>query len=486
MQLYNTKTRQLQEFIPITDKQVLLYTCGPTVYSSPQIGNWVSFLRWDILVRTLQAQGYTVTRVMNITDVGHLVSDADDGEDKMQKGARIDGTTAWQVAKKYTAEFLDGMHQLNCIMPTYITKATDFIPEQIALVQVLEQKGYTYVIDDGVYYDTSKFATYADFARLDLENIKEGARVQVNNQKRNPTDFALWKFSPKGEQRDMEWQSPWGVGFPGWHLECSAMALAKLGKTIDIHTGGIDHIQVHHTDEIAQSEAANEAPFANYWLHNNHMQVEGTKLSKSLGNSYTLQDIVKKGFTLQDFRLFVLQSQYRSENNFSWENLQAAHNRLQNWRHHAALAHQVIQPDEFIGIENLPDSPKQFEELETNHAATKRSKQAVAAFTAAMQHDMDTPAALTAVDDLLNAIDEYGMISFLLQPLTTMLQHVRDYLGLDVFVDDISTDQKELIAQRAAARDNKDWAASDKLRDELLQQGIELKDTKCGQVWQRT
>lgn len=464
MKLYNTKTQQLEDFKSITPNKVLLYTCGPTVYNSPHIGNWVAFLRWDILVRTLMLNNYNVTRVMNITDVGHLTSDEDEGEDKMQKGARREGITAWDVAKKYTKEFIQGMQELNCIMPTYITNATDFIEEQIALVKVLEQKGYTYVIDDGVYFDTSKFIRYADFAHLDLDAIKKGARVEYNQQKRNPSDFALWKFSPKNEKRDMQWQSPWGVGFPGWHLECSAMALAKLGPTIDIHTGGIDHIQVHHTNEIAQSECANDAPFANYWLHNNHMLSNGTKISKSLNNGYTLNDLYHKGYSANDFRIFLLQSNYRTESNFSWDNLQSAKNRLANWANIACLKWQIT---------------------DSNSGYAGQYSNAIKKITNALSNDLDTPTALVEAEKALNYAEKNGITAQTLDDFTKFLEHIQKAFGLKLECKDITNNQKQILDKRSKARANKDWQESDNLRNQLFEQGIEVKDTKVGQIWFR-
>jgi cysteinyl-tRNA synthetase len=260
LRLHNTLTKQIEPFTPQSDNLVKLYTCGPTVYNHLHVGNWTAYIYWDTLVRTLTSSGYTVERVMNITDVGHLVSDEDTGEDKLEKGARREGTTAWEVAKMYSEDFLAGMKKLNLMAPQHITRATDYIPQQLELVRTLHDKGYTYQIDDGIYFDVSRFPSYADFAGLDLDAQKAGARVEHNNQKRNPSDFALWKFSPVGEKRDMEWATPADIldipssdtrmGFPGWHLECSAMAMDIFGPTLDIHTGGIDHIPVHHTNEI--------------------------------------------------------------------------------------------------------------------------------------------------------------------------------------------------------------------------------------------
>ena len=471
MILYNTKTRNLEVLEPIKKGQILLYTCGPTVYNYLTIGNWVSYIKWDILVRALELEGYKVTRVMNITDVGHLVSDADEGEDKMQKGARREGKTAWQIAKMYTDNFLAGIKKLDLIEPTYLTKATDFIKEQIELVKTLEQKGYTYVIDDGVYFDTSKFARYADFARLKLDELKAGARVEHNNKKKNASDFALWKFSQKGETRDMEWDSPWGVGFPGWHLECSAMALTKLGSTIDIHTGGIDHIPVHHTNEIAQSECATGQTFANYWVHNNFLLVNGSKISKSLGNGYTLEDIEAKGFIPEDFKMFVLQSHYRTESNFTWENLEAAKNRLKHWQNMACYVHQARE-------EELPaDDCVTDENLAFLNAINK--------FKQALSTDLDTPNALVAVEDGFSYVEQNGLTINGLANFKKLMTLAEQGLGLKLLTPDLSANQKNILHKREQARASHDWTSSDALRAELAEEGILVKDTKQGQIWTR-
>jgi cysteinyl-tRNA synthetase len=318
------------------------------------------------------------------------------------------------------------------------------------------------VIDDGVYFDTSKFASYADFARLDLADQEAGARVEFNPQKRNPSDFALWKFSPKNEQRDMEWESPWGKGFPGWHLECSAMAIDKLGETIDIHTGGIDHIPVHHTNEIAQSEAATGKTFANYWLHNNFLLVDGTKVSKSIGNTYTLNDLAEKGFTPDDFRMFVLQSHYRTESNFTFENIQAAQNRLNNWRAIAALQWQPVDIPSQTGV----------------FTAAKQN------ILVALQNDLDTPAALIAAESALN-MAENGVAEASNEAFIELLESIELLFGLTVRTNDINEEQKTLISERQAARDSKNWQKSDEIRDILKSQGIEIKDTPSGQTWFR-
>jgi cysteinyl-tRNA synthetase len=468
MKFYNTKTRKVEEFISMVRGEVLLYTCGPTVYDAPHIGNWVAFLRWDILVRTLLANDYKVIRVMNITDVGHLVSDADEGEDKMEKGARREGTNAWEIASKYTKQFLSELGKLNCIPPTYITKATDYINEQIDFIKVLEKKGYTYKTTDGVYFNTAKYSKYADFAQLKLDNLKEGARVEKNTEKQNPSDFALWKFSPKDHKRDMEWESPWGVGFPGWHLECSAMALAKLGPTIDIHTGGIDHIQVHHTNEIAQSECANEKTFAKYWLHNNHILIDGHKISKSLRNIVTLEELNKKGFSASDFRLFVLQSHYRTESNFSWENLESAHNRLLRWKGISSLLYQTKL---FNNRESDENGIKIFESIDK--------------IKECLNNDLDTPGALAVIENSLDLAEKYGINDNEENYFSEFIDAINKLLGLDIDTKDISSENKSLLEQRKIARTESNWQLSDSIRDTLASQGIRINDSKYGQIWHK-
>jgi len=468
MKLYNTLTREPGELRPLNPPEVTVYTCGPTVYDYAHIGHWFTYIRWDTLIRALQASGYAPKWVMNITDVGHLVSDADEGEDKLEKGAKREGKTAWEVAEFYTKDFLREMDLLDIQKPTYLTRATEHIAEQIELVQKLEAKGYTYVIDDGVYYDTAKFPRYGDFARLDIEEQQAGARVEYNQQKRNPTDFALWKFSPKGQKRDMEWDSPWGIGFPGWHIECSAMSMKYLGETLDIHTGGIDHIPVHHTNEIAQSEAVTGKPFANMWLHSNHVLIEGEKISKSLGNGIRLDDITKRGISLEAFRLHVLESHYRSQSKFSWESLEAAQNRLNDIYAWADLRYQP-------SADSMPD------ELDQLFKSTRED------ILAALQDDLNTPIALAAFGKLINYMSNIPIPGVEGKYTDGTLAFLESVFGLPLANrSDITTEQKELIASRENARKNKDWAAADAARDKLLEQGIGLRDKPYGVQWYRT
>jgi cysteinyl-tRNA synthetase len=476
MKLYNTLTRTTEAVKPLNPPEITVYTCGPTVYDYAHIGHWFTYIRWDLLIRTLRASGLQPKWVMNITDVGHLVSDADEGEDKLEKGAKREGKTAWEVAEFYTRDFLHEMDLLGIQQPTHLTKATDHIAEQIELIQKLEAKGLTYVIDDGVYYDTSKFPKYGDFARLDIEEQQAGARVAYNQQKRNPTDFALWKFSPKNTQRDMEWDSPWSPpgepegtrkGFPGWHIECSAMSMKYLGETLDIHTGGIDHIPVHHTNEIAQSEAVTGKPFANMWLHSNHVLIEGEKISKSLGNGIRLKDIEARGISLAAFRLHVLESHYRSQSKFSWESLEAAQNRLRDIEAWADLRYQP-------GTDVMPD------ELDLLFKSTRED------VLAALQDDLNTPVALVALGKLMSYMSNIPIPGVEGKYTDGTLAFLDSVFGLNLANrPDITDEQKTLIQKRETARQTKDWAASDAARDGLLEQGIGLRDTPHGAIWYR-
>lgn len=462
VKLYNTLTREVDEVIPVEDNRVKLYTCGLTVYSQPHIGNWVAYIYWDILVRVLKESGHDVTRVQNITDVGHLTSDEDAGEDKMLKGALKEGLTAWQVAEKYiTIADNEAYTQLNLVRPDHMPRATDYIPQQITFVEELERKGYTYVLEDGVYFDTSKLEDYGKLARLDIAGLQFGARV-ADTGKKNPTDFAVWKFSNPDEKRDMEWESPWGTGFPGWHLECSVMAREILGDQIDIHTGGIDHIPVHHTNEIAQTEAVTGKKFSKLWVHANHMKINGKKMSKSLGNIYTLADIVERGYDLRAFKLLVLSKHYRTEGNFTWEILDAFQNNIKNWQAWADLRFQNLSS----------------RNLEINYNEAKKI------ILGHLQDDLDTVHAVGYINGMINRIEQLGIDS---EAISSAAMFIGDTVGINLMNSkDISNELKALIADRQKAREAKDWAESDKLRDELLKQGITVKDTPNGSIWQRS
>lgn len=464
MKLFNSLTRQVEEFRPQRAPAVSVYTCGPTVYDYPHIGNWFTFVRYDLLIRVLQANGYQPKWVMNITDVGHLVSDADEGEDKLEKGARREHKTAWEIAEYYADYFVNGLSRLNIIQPDRLPKATHHIDDQIKMIEQLEAKGFTYRTSDGIYYDTAKFPHYADFARLDVDELQAGKRVEFNPEKHHPTDFALWKFSPQDRQRDMEWPSPWGTGFPGWHIECSAMSMKYLGATLDIHAGGIDHLPVHHTNEIAQSEAVSGKPLALYWLHTNHIMMGSEKISKSLGNTLTLEDIEAKGYDLEAFRLLVLESHYRRQSVFSWDGLAAARNRLADYRAMAALRWQPKHGIRDFGTFSFEDVPDEL--------------------TRILSNDLNSPAALAFLSQVSTQVNTVLLGSNGLDHFITMLERIDDLLGLKLAtVPDISGEQKTLLAARETARQAKDWPAADRLRQQLAEAGIGLRDTDNGAVW---
>lgn len=461
MRLYNTLSRSTEDFLPQNKDAVSIYTCGPTVYAYPHLGNWSGYIYWDVLVRALQAEGFKSDWFVNLTDVGHLVSDADDGEDKMEKGARQEGKTAWDVADFYIEDFKAGLKQLNIQLPEdHLVRATEFIDEQVELIKTLEAKGYTYITDDGVYFDSTKFADYGKLARLDIEGLQAGARV-TQADKRHPTDFALWKFSPKDQKRDMEWESPWGKGFPGWHLECSAMSMKLLGETLDIHGGGIDHIPVHHTNEIAQSETATGKQFVRYWVHNNHMLIDDRKISKSLDNGVYLADLAKHNFSPLDFRLLVLQSHFRTQSNFTWQLMEAARNRRQSLQNLADLQHQIID----TGTLSDDDLASAKEEI-----------------SKALTDDLNTPQALA----ILSKLEDKSSGGSSAAGLGAFVSWIDELLGLGLSQsEDITAEQKRLIHKREAARQQKDFADADVFRDELLSQGITLRDLASTTLWSR-
>lgn len=446
IKLYNTLSHKVETFSPFNPTEVKIYTCGPTVYSQPHIGNFAAYIYWDLLVRTLRANDYGVKRVLNLTDVGHLTSDGDDGEDKLEKGARESHKTVWEVAEYYINAFQKDFRTLNLIEPDVTARATDYIKEDIEIVDLLIQKGYTYETSDGIYFDVSKFPKYADFARLDLEGQECGAsgRIELNGEKRNSADFAVWKFIQPGENHAMRWDYLGRPGYPGWHLECSSIIHSILGETIDIHTGGIDHIPVHHTNEIAQTEAAFEKKLAKYWLHCNHLTSNGQKISKSLKNGYTLADLEELKFSPLDFKMWVLQGHYQSERDFTLENLSAAQARRLKWRNMIARCYQD-------------------QELEA-----------------------DSSKVLAAVNDNLNSPQAFAEVDAAGVANLDFWRQIDELFGLNLLDDSprLSTEQNEIIERRRLAREQKDYALSDQLRDQLLDQGIAILDTSDGQTWQ--
>ncbi len=451
LKLFNTLTHKKEEFKALNDKKVGLYTCGPTVYNYAHIGNLRSYVFEDILKRVLQYNDYTVNHVMNITDVGHLTSDADEGEDKMEKGARREGKSAWDIAKFYTEKFKENLHDLNIEEPTIWCPATEHIPEQIALVQKLIDKGVTYTTSDGIYFDTTKINDYAKLAGLKKQKLKAGVRVEMG-EKKNPHDFALWKFTAHGEKRQMEWEAFGHKGFPGWHIECSAMSMKYLGKQFDIHCGGIDHISVHHTNELAQSETATGVkPLVKYWMHNEFLLVNDGKMAKSLDNFYTLRDIKEKGLSPLALRYFMISAQYRAKLNFTWEALVAAETALNNI---------------YAAIRDW-DKPKVgCAELE-------------AKFLDAINDDLNTPEALAVVWELMKSNYPTSAKAETLLKFDEILGlNIKKFLGKKIIVP---AEIKKLLEERTMARKNKDWKKSDKLRDEINKLRFTVEDTAEGQ-----
>lgn len=449
LKLYNTLNRKLETFVPGNPSEVKVYTCGPTVYSQPHIGNFAAYVYWDLLVRVLMTNNYTVKRVLNLTDVGHLVSDDDEGEDKMEKGARKSGKSVWEVAEQYIEAFQRDFHKLGLIEPAAWARATDFIEQDKEIVDILREKGYTYETTDGIYFDTSKFPRYADFAHLDLEGMIAGKRVELSDEKRNPSDFAVWKFIQPGERHAMRWDYLGRPGYPGWHLECSTIIHELLGEPIDIHTGGIDHIPVHHTNEIAQSEAAFDTMLSRFWLHCNFLTVDGHKISKSLGNIYTIDELIEQGYSPFDFKMWVLQGHYRSERDFSLSSLDAARQRRLSWRNKIALSRQQNSDSE-VDISGV------MTEVQNN-----------------LNQDLNSPLALATIDSVGSANSDFW-------------QQVDQLFGLGLIDDSpvINEEQKKLLGQRVAARRDKDYSHSDEIRAQLEAQNIAVLDTPDGQVWQ--
>jgi len=454
MKLYNTLSRQLEDIRPLSDDLVTVYTCGPTVYDYPHIGNWFTFVRYDLLIRALVSANFKPKWIINITDVGHLVSDSDSGIDKLEKGAKREGKTAWQIAEHYSDYFLNSLKQLNILTPSVIPKATEHIDDIINFIKQLEDKGYTYIISDGIYFNTAKFKNYRQFARLDDDEQKTVARIDKNNEKINQADFALWKFS-SNQKRDMEWPSPWGVGWPGWHIECSAMCLKYAGPTVDIHAGGIDHIPTHHTNEIAQSEAVTNKPLANIWMHANHVLIAGNKISKSLDNGITLEDIKQQKINLYALRLLVIESHYRTQSQFSWDYLKQAEQRLIRYRNFAARVYQQ---------NCLGDDRPQLD------------------ISTPMQNDLNTPQALANIESFIDYANAHRIDK---QSLISAIKQIDSLLGLNLNqVEDIRHELKELIDLRQRARLSKNWSRSDELRAELNRHNINILDSDYGPIWE--
>ena len=502
LKIFNTLTRKKELFKPLKDKEVGIYTCGPTVYAYAHIGNLRTYIFEDILKRTLIFNGFKLKNVMNVTDVGHLTSDADTGEDKLEVGAKRENRTVWEIAEFYTKIFFEDLRRLNILQPDIICKATDNIKEMIDLVKTLSRKGFTYQIDDGIYFDTSKFKNYGKLAKLDLKKLKPGARVEKNPQKRNPYDFALWKFSPKNQKRQMEWNFEDElilsneeykkleklsrenfnvrilgvkndgkkknvkvnfVGFPGWHIECSAMSIKYLGKTFDIHCGGIDHVPVHHTNEIAQAEVATGKKFVRYWMHGDFLVLKSTeKMAKSEENFLTLQTLVDKGYSPLDYRYFALGAHYKSQLEFSWENLESARKSLQ-------------------GLKQQIKILKKGKGGKTSVAKVSEYKKR---FVDAVNDDLNTPKALSVLWDLVRSKENVSAADRI-----KLIFEFDRIFGLKLHEEEIeeklSEEVENMIRKREEARKTKDFETADEIRDHLKEMGIVLEDTPTGVKWKK-
>jgi cysteinyl-tRNA synthetase len=462
MKLYNTLTKKIENIEPIDSPNIRFYACGPTVYDYTHIGHLRRYLFDDVLIRVLEHADYKVKHVMNVTDVGHLTSDGDTGEDKLEKGAKKHGQSVWDIAKKFEKIFLDSVRKIGNQKPDVICKATDYIQEQLKLVKDLESKGFTYVINnDGVYFDTSKISDYGQLANLDIKNIREGERVTKVVGKKNATDFALWKFEREGEERQMVWESPWHKrSFPGWHVECSAMAMKNLGEQIDIHSGGIEHKAVHHPNEIAQSESVTgKSPFVKVWVHHNHLLADGQKMSKSLGNFYTIDDVIEKGFSPMALRLLFLSGHYRDEQNFTWQALEGVQ---KAWERLIRIMNKESR------IEDLSEKALDYK---------KR-------FFDYLENDLKTPEVVAVMWEVVKDRELDNQI------IRKLVGEFGAVLGLD-FKSVVGTAYRadpakaqvpaqvqELLNQRQKAREEKDWPEADRLREEVKNLGFGIRDVK--------
>jgi len=464
LSLFNSRTRRKEIFTPLEPGHARVYSCGPTVYSAQHIGNMRPYLFADLLRRALLAEGLRVTHVINITDVGHLTDDADAGEDKMEAAARKTGRRAEEIAAQYTEQWLNDRRRLGCADPDVLCRATDHISEQIAMIRALEAKGVTYRIDDGIYYDVTKFPRYAELAQLDLAGQAGASRIADVAGKRHAADFALWKFAAAGVKRQQEWDSPWGRGFPGWHIECSAMSTKYLGATFDIHTGGVDHLPVHHTNELAQSEVAlGVHPWVQIWMHEEFLDFQGQKMSKSKGNIYRLQDLIDQGFLALSYRFFFLQAHYRKQQSFTDDAMAGADRGYRRMLASSAAARAA-----------------------TGAADVARTAPWRERFREAVRDDLNAPRALAETVEMLRAPD--------LTPADqrALLAEFDAWLGLDLLGAELPAEESEsdpridaLVAERESARKRRDFAASDRIRDQLAAEGVTIIDTPQGPRWKR-
>lgn len=458
MKLYNSLTKQKTSFQPISEKgTVKMYSCGPTVYGEAHIGNLRAYIFMDTLRRVLELNHYKVNSVMNITDVGHLTSDGDEGEDKMSVAAKKQKKSPEEIAKFYTDTFLKDLKRLNILIPTHIVKATEHIQEMQDFISKLEEKNYTYKISDGIYFDISKFSDYGKLSNMNLEDKLAGARVEENKEKRNPQDFALWKFVEPNHI--MKWNSPWGIGCPGWHIECSAMANKYLGDRFDIHTGGVDHLTVHHENEIAQNDCALGHQVVNRWMHCEFLQVNGGKMSKSLGNCYTIEYLIENNYSPLDFRYFALQTHYRKKLNFTFEALNSSKIGLSRLRNLVKSNHNVkctLTPNQILDISNYYNK-----------------------FIESINDDLNIPEALGIMWEMLKNLPKS-------EDVYDICLKMDKVFGLDLDKDiqkekiSIPDEIIKLANERLIAKQNKNYSLADELRNQIQEKGFEIKDTKDG------
>jgi cysteinyl-tRNA synthetase len=470
LRLFNTLGRELQEFKPIIPGKVGFYGCGPTVYNYAHIGNLRAYIFDDTLVRSLRFLGYEVKHVMNLTDVGHLSGDDDTGEDKMVKSAQERGKSVLEVAQLYTDAFFRDTDRLNILRPSIVCKATEHIPEMIALIQRIEANGHTYQAGGNLYYDVTTFPKYGELALLNLDDLKAGARIEIDQNKRNPADFALWFTKSKFENQALVWDSPWGRGYPGWHIECSAMSMKYLGESFDIHAGGIDHVPIHHTNEIAQSEGATGKKWVNYWLHNEYLIASGGKMSKSKGGFLTLQVLIDAGYDPLDYRYYLLGAHYRSQVQFSYEALDSARSSR------TSLMERIFTLREKAG-----------DGLGQPSALGPKASSYLEAFTGHLCQDLGTPRAIAELWGLLRDNE--------LPPAEALMAAYKmdEVLGIKLAeakkpeaaaVDKVlAAEIDKLVAERVAAKKAKDWARADAIRDELKAKGVVLEDGSSGTAW---
>ena len=457
-------SRAKEEFVPHDPNRVTLYACGPTVYDFAHIGSFRAYIFVDVLQRALRFNGYTLTHVMNITDVGHLTDDSDAGEDKVEKRAAAERKSVWDIAKTYTEDFFSAMEKLNVEKPDIVCKATDHIEDMIGFVRKIEQNGFAYRISDGIYFDTGKLADYGKLTARSHDELNVEARLEPNKEKRRATDFALWKFSPKELKRQMEWDSPWGVGFPGWHIECSAMAVKYLGDWIDIHTGGIDHIPIHHTNEIAQGEAAFARDVVRYWLHNEFVLVDGEKMSKSRKNFYTMHDIISRGYDPMALRYFFLLAHYRSAVNFTWEGVRAA----------AVALKGIYEKVRVLAFEVGSDTE--------GEVPGERGKEYRDLLMGAINDDLNTARVIALLHDMTKeeAIPGAEKLQIFFAMDTVLGLSLNTHQSLEIH--ELPPEVQQLLRDREKARHDMDFARSDALRTMIKEAGFILQDTLDGQV----